>query len=284
MRVDHDISLLIPEIWARLHPEQRDPAFLIEHGHLEQLHDFEHNGKQVLASRLGYRITDHFVHGFIGKIFDNPSAVFTEAIMKPETQDLEIFVDGINNIVEAQQRVAQGYIDDGSIEDACPPLQALLQIMARGEYRGMDAQHPNFRAMFTREYLLESDWYRERLEVKQQRDIDLWTRHVNSLMTFIDDVAYADVARRLDVTDRFARASEKLEHVRSREYLQELVGTLGADPLKPARVSDSRVINWARARLAATSAAAQRTDALQAQGELSLLQRFKSRFTRSRAS
>ena len=98
--------------------EERKPEYLIEHGYLEPLEDFEYNGKQVLASRLGYRITDHFVHGFFGKIFDNPSAVFTEAIRKPETQDQETYADGIDNIVEAQQRVALQYLEDGSIEDA----------------------------------------------------------------------------------------------------------------------------------------------------------------------
>jgi hypothetical protein len=284
VRVDHDISLLIPEIWARLDPAQRDPAFLIEHGHLEKLVDFEHNGGTVLASRLGYRITDHFVHGFMGKIFDNPSAVFTEAILKPETQDLDIYVDGINNIVEAQQRVAQGYIDDGSIEDACPPLQALLHIMAGGEYRGMDAHHPDFRAMFTREYLLESDWYKERLEIKQLRDIELWTRHVNSLMRFIDDFEYADVAKRLDIGDRFVRANERLEHIKGPEYLQALVGSLGADPLGPARMSEGQVINWERARHAAARGSTmteETLESLQVQGMSTLLQRFKSRFTKS---
>ena len=106
VRVDHDISLLIPEIWARLSIEERRPEYLIEHGYLEELSDFTHEGKQVLASRLGYRITQHFVHGFFGKIFDNPGAVFTDEILRPEIQDMEVYVDGINNIVEAQQRVA----------------------------------------------------------------------------------------------------------------------------------------------------------------------------------
>ena len=41
-------------------------------------------------------------------------------------------------------------------------------VMATGKYNGMDAHHPDFRAMFTRESLLASDWYRERLEIKQQ--------------------------------------------------------------------------------------------------------------------
>ena len=54
----------------------------------------------------------------MGKIFDNPQAVFTEELLKPEIQDMASFVDGINNIVEAQQKVAQQYIDDGSVDDA----------------------------------------------------------------------------------------------------------------------------------------------------------------------
>src|SRR5690606_30296192 len=56
VRVDHDISLLIPEVWCRMSPEERDPAFLIGEGYLERCEDFEHNGRRVLASRLGYRI------------------------------------------------------------------------------------------------------------------------------------------------------------------------------------------------------------------------------------
>ena len=101
VRVDHDISLLIPEIWARLEPAEREPAFMLEQAYLEPLDDFEHQGRQVLASRLGYRITDRFVRDFLGKIFDNPNTVFTDAILRPETQGLEVFADGVNNIVEA---------------------------------------------------------------------------------------------------------------------------------------------------------------------------------------
>jgi len=235
VRVDHDVSLLIPEIWARLTPEERDPDYLIKNNYLEPLEDFVHAGKQVLASRLGYRITERFVHGYLGKIFDNPNTVFTDAILKPETQDLDVFVDGINNIVEAQQRVAQQYLDDGSIEEACPPLRALLYIMATGAYEGMDAKHPDIRAMFTREYLLESDWYQERLEIKRQRDISLWRRHVHSLKQFLNLASHADAAEQLEITERLESAQTKLEQVQSHKYLTGLVGTIGADPLQPAR-------------------------------------------------
>ena len=52
-RIDHDISLLIPEIWSRLPVEQRDRQYLIDHGQLEKLEDFEYQGDTVYASRLG---------------------------------------------------------------------------------------------------------------------------------------------------------------------------------------------------------------------------------------
>jgi hypothetical protein len=286
VRVDHDISLLIPEIWARLSGEERDPLFLVKHGYLEPLEDFEHDGKTVLASRLGYRITGHFVHGFFGKIFDNPGTVFTEEILKPEIQDLDVYVDGINNIVEAQQREASRYVSDGSVDDACPPLKALLYIMANGEYEGMDAHNPDFRAMFTREYLLKSDWYHERLQIKQARDIALWTRHVNSLMLFLDDVDYADEASRLGISDRFVAASEKLEQVRSEEYLKGLVGTLGADPLKPAMESAQQIVNWSKAKLsiASNNEDASDSEAVQVLKIPSLMERFKTKLKRARSN
>ncbi|MBF0471662.1 MAG: hypothetical protein HQL48_09850, partial [Gammaproteobacteria bacterium] len=75
VRVDHDISLLVPEIWSRLKVWERKPAYLIANGYLEPVADFEHQGRQVLASRLGYRITERFVRDFMGKIFDNPNTV-----------------------------------------------------------------------------------------------------------------------------------------------------------------------------------------------------------------
>ncbi|MCG6900529.1 MAG: hypothetical protein LJE75_11080 [Gammaproteobacteria bacterium] len=250
VRVDHDISLLIPEIWARLSPQERQPEYLIEHGYLEPLEDIEYQGRKVLASRLGYRITEHFVHGFLGKIFDNPSAVFTEEILKPETQDLESFVDGIDNIVEAQQHVALQYLEDGSIEDACPPLQALLLIMATGAYSGKDIHHPDIRAMFNRENLLASDWYQQRLEIKQHRDIELWNRHVNYLKQFLDDKDYDDEAQRLGIPQRLDYARKKLAAVQEADYINALVGTLGADPLAAARAQAVEpVVIWGKASL-----------------------------------
>jgi hypothetical protein len=171
----------------------------------------------------------------MGKIFDNPNAVFTEEILKPETQNLNDYVDGINNIVETQQRVAQQYLDDGSIADACPPLQALLHIMATGQYQGMDVHNPEIRALFSKQSLLASDWYLERLEVKQIKDIALWSRHVDSLQSFSESASYADEVDRLNIKKRLAMARSELERVESPAYLEQIVGMIGADPLRPPR-------------------------------------------------
>ena len=234
VRVDHDISLLIPEIWARLDPKEREPDYLLKLGYLEPLQDFDHNGTRVLASRLGYRITHRFVRGFLGKIFDNPDTVFTDEILRPESQSLDDFVDGINNIVETQQRVAQQYLDDGSIADASPPIQALIHIMAAGEYQGMDIHHPTFRAMFSRDYLLSSDWYHERLATKQERESALWQRHVKALKDFIALPSHAEEASRMQIEKRLKAAQKRLQQINSPGYPKGLVGTIGTDPLRPA--------------------------------------------------
>lgn len=232
VKVDHDISLFVPELWSRMPVEERDPEYLISKGYLSKLEDFEHEGRQVPASVLGYRITEKFVANFMGKIFDNPLAVFNEDILKPELQGMEDFVDGIDNLVGAYQRAAQNYLDDGSVEFACPPIKALLHIMATGSYEGKSINDPEVRSMFTAEYLMASDWYKARLKVKQDRDIALWTRHVEYLREFNERDSHKDQAVEMNISERLKSAEQQLKHVSEAAYLEELVGTIGADPIK----------------------------------------------------
>jgi hypothetical protein len=143
------------------------------------------------------------------------------------------YVDGIDNIVEAQRKVALTYLADGSIEEACPPLQALLHIMAHGSHEGRDAHHPEIRALFTREALLASDWYQERLKTKQARDSARLRRQIPYLEDFLARASHQDVADRLGIADRLAAARQRLAEVESPVYLEALRGTLGADPMRP---------------------------------------------------
>lgn len=228
-RVDHDVSLLVPELWSRLAPAEREPSFLMSEGHLERLADFTHEGKLVQASRLGWRITEKFCRHFFGRVFSNPATVMPMDMLRPEQQDLAVFIDGVDNIVTTQQRVAQLYFDDASVELACPPLRALLHIMAHGHYQGKTAADPDFRRMFTREALLGSDWYRARLESRLRFDIALRERQAAHLARFVANPIYAAEAERLGCEERLVAARVALEAARA-ALPEDLMGMLGRDP------------------------------------------------------
>jgi len=232
LRVDHDISLLVPEIWCHLQPEEREPEFLIKNHYLDKCEDFEHEGRKVLASRLGYRINTRFVHYFFGRVFNHPHSLFTEAMLKPELQDMAVFVDGMENIIATQKRVATMYFDDGSVAQACPPLQALLHIMLHDQWEGKDLNHPDVRKLFTRENMLGSDWYAARLKAKQSLERRLWKRHAEYLDKFLKRPSHTDEAARLNISGRLEGARQVLARIDSSEYLVGLQGTLGAEPLE----------------------------------------------------
>lgn len=229
-RFEHDISLLVPEVWSRMSPDEREPQFLIRERLLEPIADLKHQGEVVPASRLGYRITERFIRRYFGRVFDNPDKVFDKSILQPETQDPESFADGVKYIVEAQQRSAMQYFEDGSIELACPPLKILLTIMAYGSYEGKTERDPEVRRLFTKESLLASDWYRERLLMKQSRDIELWERHRDYLNAYVAAHPNADPAVLAAIADRQKIVATELDRIRRPEYVDELFGTLGAEP------------------------------------------------------
>ncbi|WP_165731725.1 hypothetical protein [Polaribacter sp. 20A6] len=230
-KIDHDVSLLIPEIWARLEPKDRDPKELIKNGSLEKINDFEYEGETILASRLGYRITKTFSYRCLNRIFDEPTAVFSERMLKPELQGLEDFVDGIKNITEAQQKVALNYFEDGSITAAIPPLKVLLHIMAYGNYEGKDISDPELRKLFEREYVINSDWYKERLQLKQQKDIAFYDNQIKYSEDFIANPYNNSIASEMDINTRLENLKLQYKHVISNEYLESLMGTIGTDPL-----------------------------------------------------
>lgn len=229
-RIDHDISLLVPEVWSRMFIEEREPAYLIENGFLDKIEDFEHEGKTIQASRLGYRINSSFVTTFFGRMFSAPASVFTEEMLKPELQSIEDYVDGIDNITTTQRRIALNYFEDGSVEAACPPLKAILHIMAHGEYEGKTLGDPAIRSLFTRESLLTSDWYQARLDAKIRVDRALWTRHIGYLEKFLIKPNYQKELVRLKIVDRLAAAKARLAEIDTPEYRQSLIGTIGTDP------------------------------------------------------
>ena len=232
-RVDHDVSLIVPEVWCHMTQEERDPKFLIAENFLEKCADFEHAGKRVLAGRLGWRINARFVRTFFGRVFNHPHAVFTEEMLRPELQSADIFADGMDNIVTTQKRVAQMYFDDGSVGQACPPLRALLHIMLHDQWEGKGLDAPEVRALFTRDYLLKSDWYAARLKARQSLDRKLWRSHVEYLDRFLKRSSHADEAQRLGIAGRLEHARKRLAEMETPGHLEKLNGSLGAEPIGP---------------------------------------------------
>ena len=144
-------------------------------------------------------------------------------------------MDGVHNITEAQQRVARQYFEDGSIDDACPPLRALLLDHGRGLVRGEGRpppRHPPAVHAATRSWPATGTGSAS--IAKQRGDERLWRRHLDYLDALLageppSRPAGAELRRRRD----FALA--ELERIEPRPT-STMNGTLGLDPslLPPA--------------------------------------------------
>ena len=174
-------------------------------------------GRTILASRLGYRITALFVDRFLGRMFETPDAVFPEEMLRPEKQGLEIVRRRrgrhCGSAAARGAELFRGRQRGGRVPSAegAAAHHGIRQIPRHQRGRS------RLRAMFTRESLLESDWYKDRLKAKQAVDIALWTRHTAAL-------------EKTPWQGRLTEAYGQLNKVKSESYLRELVGTIGADP------------------------------------------------------
>lgn len=232
LRIDHDFSLLVPEVFSRMWPTERDAAHLIENGFLDRVPDVERDGQHLQASRLGYRMNRRFATTFFGRIFLHPDTVFPDEMLAPELQDADVYADSIEVVLETHRRVAQSFIDDGTISLAVPPLRALLQLMALGKTdEEWTLDSPELRSQFTRESVLASDWYAERLAAKQRYDVEHYERAAERLELFRSGPANADPVERLRVQRRLSEAQAQLGRVSSPAYRAGLIGTLGRQPI-----------------------------------------------------
>ena len=176
-------------------------------------------------------MTSRFVQTFCGRVLGNPSTLFDEELLRPELQDRAVFAEGMENIVHAMHTAAEGFFADGSIEYAVPPLHALLHMMRDGTWEDLTPSDPKFRALFEREAVLASDWYRARLEAQQRHDITHWKKRVEYLEKFLARENYADVATKLGTREKLAAAQVALAEAHDASYLEKLAGTLGVDPV-----------------------------------------------------
>ena len=207
--------MLVPEVWCRVWVPSAIRSFLLDNGLLEKIADFEWQGRTVLASRLGYRITALFAERFLGRIFETPDAVFPEEILRPEKQDTDAFAAGVDAIVAAQKRVAENYFFDGSVDAACPPLRALLHIMARAAMGREEHRRPAAAG-----HVLARIRSVQRL-VSGAPACQTGTRYrpVEPAYRRLGGVCRRPGARQFDVTARLAEARRQMARVSSVAYL-----------------------------------------------------------------
>jgi hypothetical protein len=229
-KVNHDVSLLIPEIWSRFLKEENDPRQMIAQGYLEPVPDFTHNGKTYPSSRLGYRITHRFAHAFLGRIFTDPVSVFPDEMLRPELQDADEYAESVANVVEAQRDVAKQYFEDGSLERACPPLRALLNIMAHGDWEGRGLNDPEFRKLFDADEILGSEWYKERLTARLEVTRQYWQGRLDYVNEFLKDETNQGASNRLGLVGRREFCIGALARLDDTDALDRLYGSLGTDP------------------------------------------------------
>mmetsp|Transcript_411 Transcript_411/g.861 ORF Transcript_411/g.861 Transcript_411/m.861 type:complete len:1323 (-) Transcript_411:325-4293(-) len=235
--VDHDISLLIPEVWCRMRPEEKDADNMIKEGLLEKIEDMEYDGKVVPSSVLGYRPTRKFINAYFGRVVSDPASMFPETMLRPEKQGMKEFADGVETIRVTNNRVAGYYFADGSIDLAHPPMKVVLHMMRDGHYEGKKISDPEIRNMFTREAVLKSDWYKERLVAFQRKEIRRLTQGIEYMQTFLDatktktgDWKGQQIVQDLNIEARLDSCKKRLAEVKKPSFLDSIHGTLGVDP------------------------------------------------------
>ena len=234
MRVDHDVSLLIPEVWCRMAPEERRPKFLIDNGYLEKCADFEYAGKSPgqpprLAHDLQFR-----PHLFRPRLqlslrrFPGRSAASRAAgprhLRRRHGQHCH------HPPIDRRQLLRRWQHRMGLSATAMPPAHYGPRPRTKAATKSTRPSAPSSRA----KNIIASDWYAARLAAKQEHDIHLWKRHATYLQNFLKKKNYEEEAKRLGLAAKLETAWATYHQVKSPEYLGGLQGTIGLHPLPPA--------------------------------------------------
>jgi hypothetical protein len=103
--------------------------------------------------------------------------------------------------------------------------------MAEGSYMGKKLDDPELRKLFSRDYVLASDWYADRLDRYVAYAADHLEKGVAALEGFLADPEGRESKELARARHDLEQARAKLELVRSKAYREGLVGTIGKDPL-----------------------------------------------------
>lgn len=103
--------------------------------------------------------------------------------------------------------------------------------MAYGNYNGKDLSDPELRKEFDRDYVLQTDWYKGRLKLKQKRDVAFLKNQIQYLENFKENPINWRLVEKMDINHRIEKAKMRLSYVESEKYINDITGTIGADAL-----------------------------------------------------
>jgi len=146
--------------------------------------------------------------------------VFPEDMLRPEEQDAELYAESITTITDTQRRIAKAYFRDGAATIACPPLRALLEIMAQDTVDDTRLRDPEFRALFEPANILASDWYQERIDSLVASQQTFWQNRIDYLESYNGLGA---------PEEPLAHAREQLAILQAESARDHYLGTLGRE-------------------------------------------------------
>ena len=141
-------------------------------------------------------------------------------MLQPEQQDADLYTESITIIADTQRRIAKAYFRDGAADLACPPLRALLEIMAQDTVDDSRLRDPEFRALFEPAHILASDWYQERIDSLVNSQKTFWQNSIVYLES------YSGTG---DPSEPLAHAREQLAGLQAKNARDQFVGSLGRE-------------------------------------------------------
>ena len=241
-KIGHDLSIIIKEVLARATAEEL--SRMKELGYFELEPDIEVDGETIKGGTF-YGLTEMGMIRLFGHICLNPDKVFNDEQLHPWKQNVKLCAEGRTELARLRREVARKYFEDGSIGYACPPLKALLHIMAFDIYDSNN-DHPSvstesvkwtlssedFRKLFTAEEILKSEWYTQSLVESIRLDKERVGNQRKELLRYLEDnknmLLNSDLIK---YQDRLKRLDLRLTRLNEANYMEHIYGSIGADKL-----------------------------------------------------
>jgi hypothetical protein len=103
--------------------------------------------------------------------------------------------------------------------------------MAEGSYQGHGLESSEVRDLFKKENILKSDWYKQRLLNKQAIEVKLLEKKIANVEEFMANPHNSKIIVEEGFEAKLVEARKELDYHKSDDYLNTLVGSIGAEAI-----------------------------------------------------